>query len=226
MEEKTKASTHTRGDATRDALLDAATLVFAREGFGPANLREIAQAAGSNAALIGYHFGSKEGLYVAVFERMTGEIRQSLGPAIASIDQVLAEPDDLGPPEARRDRYLQPLLTLVEGMLTHMVREHPASGELILREQQAPGPAYEVLYKNVIQRHVRAMTGLLQKLRPGDDPEWIRLLVGSIASQVLSIRHYRASLMRSQQWDAFGDRELGLLKAMIRRNTTLLALGD
>jgi len=224
MDEKSR--TPTRGETTREALIAAATLVFAREGFGPANLREIARAAEVNPALIGYHFGGKEGLYVAVFQHMTGQIRQALDPAMAAIDRVLAEPEHPGPAGARTERYLQPLLAMVEGMLSHMVHEHPAWGELILREQQAPGPAYDVLFAGVIQRNLQAMAGLLKKLRPGDDPEWLRLLAGTIASQVLSIRHYRATFLRTLQWQAVGQRELALLSAMIRRNTTLLVLGD
>jgi AcrR family transcriptional regulator len=141
MDEKSKSPT--RGETTRDALLDAATLIFAKEGFGPANLREIAQAAEVNPALIGYHFGSKEGLYLAVFERMTGRIQLALAPALASIDQALAEPELPGSADARTERYLQPILAMVEAMLTHMLYEHPAWGELILREQQFPGPAYD-----------------------------------------------------------------------------------
>ena len=220
MDEKTKPPS--RGAATREALIDAATLAFAREGFGPANLREIAQAAKVNPALIGYHFGSKEGLYAAVFERLTAQIRVALEPALVSMEEALAATD----PAAGKDRYLQPLLALVEGMLTHMVHEHPAWGELILREQQAPGPGYDMLYEGVIQRNLRNMTGLLQKLRPKDDPDWIRLLAVAITSQVLSIRHYRATFLRTLQWECVGERELEALKTMIRRNTTLLILGE
>ena len=255
MDEKTKPPS--RGAATREALIDAATLAFAREGFGPANLREIAQAAKVNPALIGYHFGSKEGLYAAVFERLTAQIRVALEPALVSMEEALAATD----PAAGKDRYLQPLLALVEGMLTHMVHEHPAWGELIVQElqaptaafdllfrgmmqrahgllarvlvrlrpngeQQAPGPAYDLLYEGVIQRNLRNMTGLLQKLRPKDDPDWIRLLAVAITSQVLSIRHYRATFLRTLQWECVGERELEALKTMIRRNTTLLILGE
>ena len=220
MDEKTKPPS--RGAATREALIDAATLAFAREGFGPANLREIAQAAKVNPALIGYHFGSKEGLYAAVFERLTAQIRVALEPALVSMEEALAATD----PAAGKDRYLQPLLALVEGMLTHMVHEHPAWGELILREQQAPGPGYDMLYEGVIQRNLRNMTGLLQKLRPDEDSDWIRLLAVAITSQVLSIRHYRATFLRTLQWECVGERELEALKTMIRRNTTLLILGE
>jgi AcrR family transcriptional regulator len=218
MEEKPKPPA--RGDTTRDALLDAATLVFAREGFGAANLREIAQAAGINTALIGYHFGGKEGLYLAVFEHMTGQIRQALGPVLASIDQALTEPD------APADRYLQPLLALVDGLLMHILHEHPAWGELILRETQFPGPAFELLYGRVIQRNSQAIVSLLEKLRPDDDLERVRLLAGALVSQVLSIRHYRTPFLRILRWETIGDRELELLRTQIRRNTTLLVLGD
>ena len=217
--------TPTRGDTTRDALLDAATKVFAREGFGPANLREIATTAEVNPALIGYHFGSKEGLYVAVFERMITQIQRVLEPALAKIDQALAAPESPGPAQARTERYLEPILAMVDGLLIHMVYERPEWGELILRELQSQGTAYDLFYSGIMDRNHRAMAGLLQKLRPNDDAEWVRLLACSIVSQVFAIRHYRAPFLRTLQWDSLGERELGLLKAMIRRNTTLLVLG-
>ena len=81
-----------RGASTRDALIEAATLVFARERFGSANLREIAQIARVNPALIGYHFQNKEGLYLAVFERMLGRIRSAMDPALADLEACLAAP--------------------------------------------------------------------------------------------------------------------------------------
>ena len=218
-----KARPSLRGESTRDALLEAATLVFARAGFGSANLREIAEAADVNPALIGYHFRNKEGLYLAVFERMVAQMREKLDPALAAIDQLLAEPE---PPGAGRERYLAPLLGFVEGMLTHFVSEHPSWGELFVREQQNPTQAFEVLYDGVIGRGQRALVGLVLKLRKEEDLERARLIAATIFSQLILVRLARTPLMRLMTWDALGDRELEALKALLRRNTTLLVLGD
>ncbi|MDY7092293.1 MAG: TetR/AcrR family transcriptional regulator [Acidobacteriota bacterium] len=54
---------------TKTALLDAAEEVFAQKGVEGGSLRAITERAGANLAAVNYHFGSKEGLVRAVFER-------------------------------------------------------------------------------------------------------------------------------------------------------------
>lgn len=220
------ARTTLRGDSTRDALLDAATQVFARKGFGSANLREISELAEVNSALIGYHFHGKEGLYLAVFARMAGQIQAVVSPARARIDEILLDPVGTCPPERRKDRYLEPLLQLLEVLLTYMVHEHPSCGELFLREQQAPTAAFNVLFENIIKPNHDRLTGLVQRIRPDEDPDTARLLAANIVSQVLVIRISRMPLTRLMGWERIGDRELAMLLNLLRRNTTLLVLGD
>ncbi len=58
------------GDATRERILDAAESVFAEHGFHGASLRDLAEAAGVTRSLIHHHFGSKEGLWIAVSDRL------------------------------------------------------------------------------------------------------------------------------------------------------------
>ena len=53
----------------KDRILDAAELIFADEGFAGAKMRDIANQAGVNQALIRYYFGSKEELFDDVFRR-------------------------------------------------------------------------------------------------------------------------------------------------------------
>src|SRR5262249_11247592 len=55
--------------ATRQRLLDAGEREFAARGFAGARLREIAEAAGVQPALIHHYFTDKQGLYRAVLDR-------------------------------------------------------------------------------------------------------------------------------------------------------------
>ena len=54
---------------TKLAILDAAERAFAENGFERVSIRRIVAAAGVNIAAVHYHFGSKEALIEAVFNR-------------------------------------------------------------------------------------------------------------------------------------------------------------
>ena len=58
--------TRPHGDATRQALLEAAGEVFAEQGFARGSSKQICALAGANLTAINYHFGSRENLYQAV----------------------------------------------------------------------------------------------------------------------------------------------------------------
>jgi len=55
-------------EATREAILRAATKVFAKYGYTGGSVEKISSAAKSVDRMIYYYFGSKEGLFVAVLE--------------------------------------------------------------------------------------------------------------------------------------------------------------
>ena len=50
--------------STRDAILDAARILFAERGYDGASVRKIAESAGVDPAMINHHFGSKEQLFL------------------------------------------------------------------------------------------------------------------------------------------------------------------
>jgi AcrR family transcriptional regulator len=53
----------------KDHILDVAERIFSDLGFDGASTRMISGEAGVNMAMLNYYFGSKEGLFLAVFER-------------------------------------------------------------------------------------------------------------------------------------------------------------
>ncbi len=57
------------------AILDAAEELFALNGFNGTSVRDIANKADVNVAMISYYFGSKDKLLEALFERSTFKIR-------------------------------------------------------------------------------------------------------------------------------------------------------
>jgi AcrR family transcriptional regulator len=70
-------------EATPQALLDAAEIIFARDGFSGARVDEIARVAGHNKALIFHYFDDKLGLYRAMMARTKERIAVRLNEALS-----------------------------------------------------------------------------------------------------------------------------------------------
>src|ERR1700730_14879204 len=56
-------------------IIEAAEKLFSIKGIDGASIRDIAEEAGVNLAMISYYFGSKEKLMEAIFEQRMGHVR-------------------------------------------------------------------------------------------------------------------------------------------------------
>lgn len=79
---------------TREALLDAALLVFAERGFAAAQLEDIAQRAAVTRGALYHHFSGKAALYQATLDERWDTV---LGPAV---DQLTPPPPPVAPSPA------------------------------------------------------------------------------------------------------------------------------
>lgn len=91
----------------RDRILDAAEDHFSRHGFWGVTIREVAQDAKVDTALLHYYFDTKRGLFDAVFERRAEIINQE---RIDSIDAYVREAGNGITVEGVIDAFLQPIL--------------------------------------------------------------------------------------------------------------------
>lgn len=104
-----------RRSGTRDAILDAATELFAARGVTSSSIDEIAASAGIAKGSIYYNFESKAGLVEAVVER-SGELLAGV-LAEASADRVGVE---------LRREFVRALLALI--------RDHPSAARVMVTE--------------------------------------------------------------------------------------------
>lgn len=88
-------------------ILDAAEQLFAEHGYDGVTLRQIATLAKVDVALTNYHFGSKNGLFRAVFERRAVVLNDVRSQALdACLAKAAPNPPEL---EAVIEAYLRPL---------------------------------------------------------------------------------------------------------------------
>ncbi len=70
-------------DSARGRLMNAAIRLFARKGYAATTVREIVADAGVTKPVLYYHFGSKEGIYLAMMEEALAEFEATAAAALA-----------------------------------------------------------------------------------------------------------------------------------------------
>ncbi len=80
-----------RVQETKRELLDAAQRVLLEEGYAGLSTRRIADAAGTQMSQIQYHFGSKEGMILALFEHLNEQLIDRQTKTFANPDLSLSE---------------------------------------------------------------------------------------------------------------------------------------
>ena len=80
-----------RREATRGALLEAATELFAERGYAGVGTQEIVQRAGVTRGALYHHFRDKEDLFRAVYERVEQELTERIttGIPLGSDDPIV-----------------------------------------------------------------------------------------------------------------------------------------
>jgi len=79
------------GESGAQRLLEVAERLFAARGFAGASVGEITRVANVSRPVLYYHFGSKEGLYLAVARSVAAAYEAALGRAAAGAENLVAK---------------------------------------------------------------------------------------------------------------------------------------
>jgi len=129
---------------TKARILDAAEALFAERGAAGTSVREVAERAEVNPALVHYYFGSKESLHQSVFVAVASDV--------AAMAQAIQ--DGGGTATERLRRY-------VEGFARFVV-SHPHRPRLILRDLVDGAPTLKTALAAGLQPvHIRVLATIV-----------------------------------------------------------------
>jgi len=164
---------------TRAAIKAAGAHLFATRGYRSTGVREIAEQAGCNQALVAYHFGSKGGLYDEI-----------LADAVAIAQQRAREADFANAENPERE--------LVK-ILAEAIAGQPHLAPMLLREQLDPDRLLNPDTANTLMNFMVLTETVLDALpldaqARGWDPQIVHLaIVGPIIHFVVATRMREAS---------------------------------
>jgi AcrR family transcriptional regulator len=198
------------GPHTESRLIDVAIDLFGREGIEAVGTRAVADAAGAQMSAITYHFGGKDGLYLACARRIAAKMRERTAPLL---DLALAACGESGGGAEARTA----ILAILGGFVTIMMNDDIASSaRFIVREQMNPTPAFAILFDEAMQPVVERMHQLLQRIAGNRlTHDQVRVRTVALFGQVLAFRFARATLMRATGWQSVGAAEINAVRAVV-----------
>ncbi len=196
-------STHTR-------LLDVAIDHFGRYGLDGASTRAIAKNADTPMSSITYHFGGKEGLYLATAERIVERMGEKLAPVIAEAERVCR-------PTCTRAEAREALHFIFAHIAAALVSPDTAPlARFIVREQADPTDAFTRIYDGLMAPMLGRFCRLLTIIAGGKLEETeARLRAVTLFGQVLVFRVARETALRAAGWKSIGAGELQSIQSIV-----------
>ena len=165
---------------TRERVLDAAELLFAREGLSRPSVRQITSEAGVNVAAVNYHFGSREALVEAVFERHASTVNAE---RVERLDAILHEAGTDRPSlTAILEAYLEVRLRHRKECDTGAMGLKQLFGHLLAEPPEVVEPLMQKHFRPTTDRFLAALSQALPEL-PREELDFrFQLVMASLAT--------------------------------------------
>lgn len=164
----------------RDEIARVAERLFSQSGYDGVSIRDIANGAGVNSALIGYYFGAKEQLYRTLFERRYHRITALRVAALEAIQ-----------PAKSTEARLRAIITAWAGPLVHMLANEDQKDfvTLLARESQDAASDPRRIFRDFLDPAAAICIEELGRVLPGASREdvvrgylWMAACMSSFAS--------------------------------------------
>ena len=145
---------------TRSRILDGAEELFGERGLDRVSIRDITRKAGVNLAAINYHFGSKEDLIAAVFERRVVPVNEARLTALDVLEKAARR--KVPKLEDILEAFIRPALQ----SSLKASKGGTAFSKLFGRCLSEPSPEVEALLKRQFEPLAERMHTVLKKALP------------------------------------------------------------
>lgn len=183
---------------TKERILTAAEQLFADTGVAATSLRNITGAASVNLAAVNYHFGSKEALIEAVYERRLGPLNRK---RLANIERL--EDEARGKPlsvEGIVHAFVDPLAEMAEAS-----DDDGAVFSRLLAQSYTDGAGFfEKLfseeYEIVLKRYRAAIHRSLPHLGPEETCWRLHFMIGALNHTLAGTEYLRMTDDNKEKW--------------------------
>jgi AcrR family transcriptional regulator len=175
---------HLPNGGTEQRLLEAAGEIFAEYGYRATTVRQICEKAKANVAAVNYHFGDKDGLYLAVLRHLN-RLHNEKNPTNLGLGT-----------KATREQKLR---AFISAMLHRMLDNDKPDWhmKLMAREMIEPTRALDAMVEECARPLQQELEAIVREfLGENADQEAVRLSALSIGSQCVFYHHCRAIISR------------------------------
>jgi TetR/AcrR family transcriptional regulator len=166
-------------DSVQGRLMTSAIALFARKGYAGTTVREIVEAAGVTKPALYYHFGSKEGIFLAMMAEATQEFEATAAMALETEGSA-------------RERILQYLDSMFVLILDHLDVMRVLDAIYYGPPQGAPSFDFDALHRRFIEVLGRLVSEGIDsgEFRPGDPDDVTWAIVGPFeVARGMSLSH-------------------------------------
>ena len=174
-------------NTTRERILATAEQLFAEGGVATTSLRTITSLARVNLAAVNYHFGSKEALIEAVYERRLGPLNRA---RLINLDQI----EQRGSP-ALIEEIVRAFVDPIVDLSAHDAKDGIVFMRLLAQTYSEAAQYFHKLfgreYESVIKRYRAALARLLPNLSATELDWRVQFMVGAVNHAVADTVYLR-----------------------------------